>query len=352
ISENNEDIIIELSESLSTIANKLVKEKNTENGLKDVVCLLTEIGEDSIDKNRKKSIESIVNSICSIYLTAGKHEVLIATSVSHFINKSLHRIIFRCFENEYLLINNTVLPILKDTSINAIYEIAESSSDVLEILKNIEFNLVRPISIIGSKSIEFEKDKDFPILINQVVTGLTEIGASIADMEKKTKVNNTVSSRIKQLILHLGWPLNNENKFFLEDGFIYPIGNLGHGYSSNFLNDFEIELDDYYKPKYEFEQDYDIKCKWVIGLLNDIGTLLKTKSLTHPLQSVGNFIISIGANCVMGDSIENATYAAKVLNDLDIDDLVNDEFSGYVSGHHEFKEFYYNFKKQDNSLDK
>ena len=354
ISENNEDIIIELSESLSTIANKLVKEKNTQNGLEDVVYLLTEIGEYSIDKNRKKSIESIVNSICSIYLTAGKHEVLITTSVSYFINKSLYRIIFRCFENEYMLIYNTVLPILKDTSINSIYEITESSSDVLKNLENIYHYLVKPIETIGNKF--FELDYESLILANQmikeVVLALTAIGASIADMEEKTGVNDKFSSSIKKQILRLGWSLNNETEYILVDGLILPIGNLGHGYSPNLLNDFEIELDDYYKPKEEFEQNFDVKCEWVIGLLNDIGILLKTKSLTHSLQSVGHFIISIGGNCVLGGSTENATYAAKVLRDLDIDDLVNNEFKANIYGRREFKEFYYNFKKQDNSLDK
>ena len=352
ISEDNEDIIIELSESLSTIANKLVKEKNTENDLEYVVYLLAEIGEDSIDKVWKKSVESAVNSICSIYLTAGKHDVLITTNISYIINKSLDRIIFKCFENEYIFTYNIVLPILKETSVNAIYEITPLSSDTLETLKNIELHLVRLIRIFGRKSIEFEKDKVLPLLTSQVVVGLTEIGASIADMEKKTKVNDTVSSKIKQLILHMGWPLNNEIEFFLEEELISPIGDLGQVYSPTLSNDFEIELYDYYKPKEEFEQDFDVKCKWVIGLLNDIGKLLKTESLLSARQYVVHFIISIGVNCVLGGSTENATYAAKVLRDLDIDDLVNDEFSNGVLGYNEFKEFYYNFKKQDNSLDK
>ncbi len=149
-------------------------------------------------------------------------------------------------------------------------------------------------------------------------------------------INKSTSSFIKSRILGFNWPIDKD--VFISSGLVNPVGNLGLIYSGSLSKKSEIWWGE---EKKDYEQNIELKCEWVIDFLKDIGTKLKTKSLLISLESVGDFIISMGSNCIK-ESPEVTKYAARALKELDIDDLVENELKGQP----EFNRLYLHLKME------
>lgn len=324
--ENNEDIIIELSETLERVADKALQKKDiSQNAISYIALLLTEISEESSNRLWKKASISSLNSIGTIYIKAIEYEVLFKIKVDYVIKESFERIISSSLKKDLYFVINYFPPALKKICNKAIYEIPSQSPDTIKILTNINSTLIGTFREIGKKSLEYEIESVAPILTNNMISNFTEIGASMADIEEKVSIPvNSPSSFIKKLILGFDWKLDKNEKF-VKSGLIYPIGNLGLSYSG--LSSREL--------KDNYEQNMIIKCKWIIGFLKDAGNFLRGKSESS-LKQVGSFVISIGNNCIINNSLLTATYAARTLRELNIDDLMKIELSENT----EFKKHY------------
>jgi hypothetical protein len=327
--QNNEYIIIELSESLERIADKALQKEISQNAIGYIASLLGEIGKESSNRLWKKATVVALNSIGSIYINAEKSGILFTIGVPYVIRQSLDDIVSNSLNKDLYFVQFYVMRPITDICIRAIYEIPKELTDKKKILQDIEFNIAEVIGNIGQKSLENEKESIAPIVTGDVMYNLSKIGASAADVEKNLAIDDSVSLGIKNRMLRFNWPYSNEKEIFIRSGLVSPVGNLGLGYSNSL--------------KYEQEQNLERKCEWVIDFLKAIGTLSKTKSLLQSLQSVGSFIISMGSNCIR-ESPTVATYAAKTLNELDIDDLVANEF-----WQPEFKKLYLKIKKESES---
>lgn len=320
--KNNEYIIIELSESLARIADKaLEKNEISQDAIGYVTFLLAEIGEESSNRLWKKSITSSINSIGSIYIKAEKSGILLKIGISYVVRESLNRIVLKALKKDLYFVRFYVLPPITDICIKAVYGVPKETDKTLKILQDIVSKLGESIVNIGRTSLEYEKDSVSPILSYEVVHNLTQIGASIADVEKNAEIKTSISSVMKSQILHFNWPIDKED--FIIMGLVSPVENLGLSYSSRLSMKSEI----WGEVKSEYEQNIELKCDWVIDFLKDIGTVLKTKSLLRSLGYVGSSIISIGSNCIR-EFPEGAKYAARALKELDIDDLVENELKG------------------------
>jgi len=337
--QNNEYIIIELSESLDRIADKSLEKKEiSQDAIGYVTSLLAEIGEESSNRLWKKSITSSLNSIGSIYIKAEKSGILLNIGVNYVVRESLNRIVLNALKKDLYFVRFYVLLPITKICVKAVYGVPKETDKTQEILLDIGFNMAEAIVNIGRTSLEYEKDSVAPIISYDVVYNLTKIGASIADVEKNAKINESTSSVIKSRILGLNWPYSDEKEIFIMSGLVFPVGNLGASYSSSLSMKSE-KIWWYEEENYESEQNIEFKCEWVIGFLKDIGMLLKAKSLFKSLQSVGSSIISMGSNCI-GESPKVANYAAKILKELDIDDLVKNELDGQPK----FKKLYLEIK--------
>ncbi len=346
--QNNEYIIVELSESLMRITDKALQKKEiSQNAIGYIAFLLGEIGKESSNRLWKKATVVALNSIGSIYINAEKSGILFTIGAPYVIRQSLYDIVTNSLNKDLYFVQFYVMRPIKDICIRAIYEIPKESTDKKRILQDIAFYIAVVIEHIGQKSLEYEKESAVPIVTEDVMYNLSDIGASAADVEKKFAIDDSISSVIKNRILHFNWPYNNEKEDFIMSGLVSPVGNLGLGYSASPMNSLSMKSEKiwwYEEENCESEQNIESKCEWVIGFLKDIGTLLKEKSHFKSLQLVGSFIISMGSNCIR-ESPTVATYAAKTLNELDIDDLMANELNGQL----EFKKLYLNLKKESES---
>lgn len=330
--ENNEDIIIELSKSLERIADEALTINGiTSDAISFIVSLLTELGEESSSRGWKEAVTSILNSIGMIFISAEKSGFLITHNVGILVNSSLEKIISRATENDLSLLRFYILQSLKEICIKAIYEIPEDSKYTSIILQKIVSNIVEVIVDIKTKLLKHEEQSLVHyFILYDIICILTEIGASIADIEKKSKINESMSSIVKKKIIDFCSPFTEEN-----DWFIYSIGNLGFNYS-NSLSEKVEKWEDEIEYIGRYGENNEIKCEFVLYLLKDIGVLCKDKSFDKLLMKVGGFIISIGNNGIISKSQKIAEFASKTLKELDIDDLIENELKGNL----EFKKMY------------
>lgn len=330
--ENNEDIIIELSKSLERIADEALTINGiTSDAISFIVSLLTELGEESSSRGWKEAVTSILNSIGMIFIYAEKSGFLITHNVGILVNDSLGKIISRSIEKDLYILRFYILQSLRKTCIRAIYETPEDSKYTSIILQKIVSDIVEVIVDIKTKLLKREKQSlVHHFILYDIISILTEIGASIADIEKKSKINESMSSIVKKKII-------NFCSFFTEEDnrFIYPIGNLGFKYSSSLSENVE-EWGDEIEYIERYGENTEIKCEFVLVLLKDIGMLSKNKSFDKLLMSVGSFIISIGNNAINSKSQKIAEFTSKTLKELDIDDLIENELKDNL----EFKKMY------------
>ncbi len=192
--ENNEDIIIELSESLAKVANKALNKDISQNAIEYIASLLAEIGKESSNRLWKKATVITLNSIGSIYINAEKSGILFTLGVHYVIRMKLYDIVSNSLNKDLYFVQFYVLLPLTDFCIKAIYEISKEITDKEKILQEIVINIAEVIENIGRKSLEYEKESVVPIITEYVMYNLMKIGASAADVEKNLAINDSASN--------------------------------------------------------------------------------------------------------------------------------------------------------------
>ena len=219
---------------------------------------------------------------------------------------------------------NFVAKPLKEFCIKAINRAVNklNGEDFDQVLINISVEIAGCIAHIGEKAIEKE-DR----VIEDVVRYLAEIGAEMAKAENWNYIKGhtrDISLRFSKdhiIQIHLSTitdKILDKDEVFLERGLIGPITNFHRKIPADYAGGFLSTPSEVIRENPEVEPELEVKYKWVITCLKEIGLRTSRKSLDRPTERIIKSLIEIGVLCVrdgLSKALEPA-FAAKPLAEL------------------------------------
>ena len=288
------------------------------NLIENVIDIVCEMGKKAVENVWVNVIESSINVFGDIYVKAGEKRILRTgyEAPSSVITRNIWHIVEAAINKGPEFATNFVAKPLKEFCIKAINMAVNklNGEDFDQVLINISVEIAGDIAYIGEKAIE-EEDK----VIKDVVGYLAEIGTEMAKAENTDYINRPtrdISLFSKDYIIqHLlditDKILLDKKEGFLERGLISPITNFHRKIPADYAGSF-------LSTPSEVEPGLEVKYKWIITCLKEIGLKTSGKSLDRPSERIIKTLIEIGVLCIR-DGLSKALepeFAAKPLAEL------------------------------------
>jgi hypothetical protein len=376
VEELEKPVVLGIIDILSDVGLDAVKRK-LESQTKLVIEALGEIGERAVKKELYEAIEYITDSLgeitvkgvesgwCDIvklslnivgdiYVKAGEKRILRTGNEAPIsvITINIWHIVEAAIKKGPVFATDCVAKPLKEFCIKAIEMAVNnlSGENFDQVLINTSFKIAGGIAYIGEKAIEKE-DR----VIEDVVRYLAEIGTEMAKAENIDCIRGhprDISLRFsKDYIIqihlsHITEKILDKEEGFLERGLIDPITNFHLKIPADYAGGFISTPSEVIRQRPEIERpeikrELEVKYKWIITCLKEIGLKTSRKSLDRPSERIIKTLIEIGVLCIR-DRLSKALepeFAAKPLAELAIrtkEEMVESACKDYYESIKEF----------------
>jgi len=315
------------------------------NLIENVIGIVCEMGKKAVENEWVNVIESSINVFGDIYVKAGEKKMLrtgYKAPISVITRNILH-IVEAAIDKGPEFATNFVAKPLKEFCIRAMnMAVKKKDEDFDEVLINISFEIAGDVAYIGEKAIEKE-DK----VIEDVVRNLAEIGTEIAKAENRSYINRLtrdISLSKDYIIQHLSDitdKILDKEEGFLERGLISPITNFHRKIPADYAGGFLSTPSEIIRENPEVEPELEVKYKWVVTCLKEIGLKTSRKPLDRPTKKIIKTLIELGVLCIR-DGLSKALepeFAAKPLAELAIrtkEEMVESACKDYYESKKEF----------------